>query len=115
MHLLDDLLRRKMAFSKMLILKHIIKKEKKGYSAYCPELDICSQGETIEKANNNLKEAVILYLETLEELGTKEKIFKERKITLYSIKSKKQKIPVELIAAANDKESFVTTQTIPCC
>ncbi len=103
-----------MAFSKMLIIKHIIKKEKNGYSAYCPEFDVCSQGETIEEANNNLKEAVMLYLETLEELGTKEKIFKEKKIQIYNVKSKQQKIPFELIACKNT-ESFITTQTIPCC
>ena len=105
----------KMAFSKMLILKHIIKKEKSCYSSYCPELDICSQGKTVEEANNNLKEEVALYLDTIEELGTREKIFKERKITLYSIKSKQQKIPVELVAKLNKKDSFITTQAIPCC
>ena len=31
--------------------------------ASCPELDIASQGETIEEALNNLKEAIELYLE----------------------------------------------------
>ena len=31
--------------------------------ANCPELDIASQGETIEDALNNLKEAIELYLE----------------------------------------------------
>ena len=114
MHIIEKFLGSKMAFSKMLVIKHIIKKEKEGYSAYCPEFDVCSQGSTVEEANKNLKEAVVLYLETLEELGTKEKIFKEKKIPLYSIKSKQQKIPVELVAGTN-KESFITTQTIPCC
>jgi len=31
--------------------------------AWCPELDIASQGESVEDALNNLKEAVELYLE----------------------------------------------------
>lgn len=31
--------------------------------AECPEIDTASQGETIEKAVNNLREATELYLE----------------------------------------------------
>jgi len=41
----------------------IITKENHLYVAHCPELDIASQGETIEDAINNLKEAIELYLE----------------------------------------------------
>ncbi|RLG51006.1 MAG: type II toxin-antitoxin system HicB family antitoxin [Thermoproteota archaeon] len=33
------------------------------YVAWCPELDIASQGETIDKAVENLREAIELYLE----------------------------------------------------
>ncbi|MHB2027086.1 MAG: type II toxin-antitoxin system HicB family antitoxin [Elusimicrobiota bacterium] len=42
----------------------VIEKEGRWYVALCPELDIASQGETIEKALKNLKEALQLYLET---------------------------------------------------
>lgn len=41
----------------------VIRKEGKCYVSLCPELDISSQGETIEKAIENLKEATELYLE----------------------------------------------------
>ena len=41
----------------------IITKENNLYIAHCPELDIASQGESIEEAINNLKEAIELYLE----------------------------------------------------
>lgn len=41
----------------------IIEKENSGYVALCPELDVASQGETIESATANLKEAVELFLE----------------------------------------------------
>lgn len=41
----------------------ILEKEGAWYVALCPELDIASQGETIEVALANLKEAVQLYLE----------------------------------------------------
>jgi len=41
----------------------IITQEDKWYVARCVELGVVSQGRTIEKAQENLKEAVELYLE----------------------------------------------------
>jgi predicted RNase H-like HicB family nuclease len=41
----------------------VVQKEGKWYVSWCPELDIASQGETIEEAIENLKEAIELYLE----------------------------------------------------
>ncbi len=41
----------------------VITKEEKFYVALCPELDIASQGGSIEEAIRNLKEAINLYLE----------------------------------------------------
>ena len=45
-------------------LTAIIEKEANGYVALCPELDIASQGGTIERARDNLKEALELFFET---------------------------------------------------
>jgi predicted RNase H-like HicB family nuclease len=45
-------------------LTAIIEREGDGYVGLCPELDIASQGETIEAARNNLQEAVELFFET---------------------------------------------------
>jgi predicted RNase H-like HicB family nuclease len=42
----------------------IIEKENNGYVALCPELDIASQGASVEEAAANLKEAVELFLES---------------------------------------------------
>lgn len=66
----------------------MIKKEEKMFFAHCPELDVGSQGETIEEADNNLKDAIVLYLNTIEELGTRKDIFKKRNIKTYSYKPK---------------------------
>jgi len=44
-------------------LSAIINKEGDWYVSWCPELDIASQGKTVEEAVSNLKEAVELYLE----------------------------------------------------
>ncbi|HII93012.1 MAG TPA: type II toxin-antitoxin system HicB family antitoxin [Methanosarcina sp.] len=41
----------------------VVQKEGKWYVSWCPELDIASQGETIEEAIENLKEAIELYIE----------------------------------------------------
>jgi len=41
----------------------ILYKEDDMYVALCPELDIASQGVTIEEAKKNLKEAVDLFFE----------------------------------------------------
>lgn len=41
----------------------LIEHEGDGYVALCPELDVASQGDTIEQAHKNLTEAVELFLE----------------------------------------------------
>jgi predicted RNase H-like HicB family nuclease len=41
----------------------IVEREGSGYVALCPELDVASQGETVESATANIKEAVDLFLE----------------------------------------------------
>ena len=71
-----------------IVLTYMINKEDKMFFAHCPELDIGSQGETVEEANNNIKDAVGLYLNTIEELGTREEIFKKRNIKIYHYKPK---------------------------
>ena len=52
-------------------LTAIIKKGEKQFVALCPELDVVSQGKTVELAISNLKEACGLYIE---EMGVPEGI-----------------------------------------
>jgi len=42
----------------------IIEREDDGFVSLCPELDIASQGSTIEEARANLIEALALFFET---------------------------------------------------
>jgi predicted RNase H-like HicB family nuclease len=44
-------------------LTALIQKEGDGYVSLCPELDIASQGDTVEVARNNLGEAIELFYE----------------------------------------------------
>ena len=42
----------------------LIEREGDGYVSLCAELDIASQGDTVEEAKGNLIEAVTLFLNT---------------------------------------------------
>ena len=44
-------------------LSAIIRRENQGYVSLCPELDVASQGDTVEEARSNLKEALDLFFE----------------------------------------------------
>ena len=46
-------------------LTAIIRKGEKQFVALCPEIDVVSQGYTIEEALQNLKEAVELHIEVM--------------------------------------------------
>jgi len=41
----------------------VIEREEEGYVSLCPELDIASQGDTVEEARTNLIEAIELFFE----------------------------------------------------
>ncbi len=45
----------------------ILEREGDGFFALCPELDIASQGNTLEEAKVNLREAVELFFECADE------------------------------------------------
>ena len=45
-------------------LTAIIEREDDGFISLCPELDIASQGSSIEEARANLVEALTLFFET---------------------------------------------------
>lgn len=54
-------------------LTAFIEREGDGYVSLCPEFDIASQGDTIEEARENLREALELFFETAspEEIETR--------------------------------------------
>ena len=52
-------------------------KEGRTFVAHTPELDVSSCGGTKEKALSNLKEAVMLFLEEAEKMGTLNRILEE--------------------------------------
>lgn len=49
----------------------------------CVELDIASCGDTLDEAFKNIREAVAIYLDTLEQEGERERVFGERGIGVH--------------------------------
>ena len=49
----------------MKLFTAIIKKGENQYVALCPEVDVVSQGYSVEESIENLKEAVELYIEEM--------------------------------------------------
>ncbi|MBI4744487.1 MAG: type II toxin-antitoxin system HicB family antitoxin [Actinobacteria bacterium] len=63
----------------------IIEREDNMYIALCPELDIASQGKTVEDARNNLKEAIELFFETASREEISERLHDEVFVTRLEI------------------------------
>ena len=45
-------------------LTALIEREGDAYVSLCPELDVASQGKTVEEARDNLREALELFFES---------------------------------------------------
>ena len=67
---------------RITITAELIEEEEGGYTVYCPELDIYTQGDDIEDAINNLKEAAELHIEELGVENIRLKEIKRREIVL---------------------------------
>ena len=59
----------------------LIEREGNQYVALCPELDIASQGDTVELARKNLHEALELFFETASKKEIKQRLHNEVFIT----------------------------------
>ena len=59
----------------------IIEREGDGYVALCPELDVASQGPSIEEARANLKEALELFFESADPMEIKARLHEEVFVT----------------------------------
>jgi predicted RNase H-like HicB family nuclease len=66
-------------------LTAIIEREGDGYVALCPELDIASQGGSVEEARANLQEAVELFFEAADPSEVKKRLHGEIFVTRLEI------------------------------
>jgi predicted RNase H-like HicB family nuclease len=63
----------------------IIEREGSGYVSLCPQLDIASQGDTVQEARENLREALELFFETALPSEIQERLHQEVYITQLEI------------------------------
>ena len=66
-------------------LTAIIERENDGYVALCPELDIASQGDSVEQARLNLIEALELFFETADPSEVQHRLHNEVFVTRLEI------------------------------
>jgi predicted RNase H-like HicB family nuclease len=66
-------MKRKSKFS----LTAVIQRSEKYFVALCPEMDVVSQGKTVEEARNNIAEAVELFLKTASPAELKQRLHRE--------------------------------------
>lgn len=62
-------------------LTAIIEREGEGYVSLCPEVDIASQGGTIEEARENLREALELFFEAASPEEIQQRLHEEVYVT----------------------------------
>lgn len=63
----------------------IIEKEGRWYVGLCPELDVASQGRTVEEALRNLKEALGLYLQSASKSEIKDALSRHPFVTTLQV------------------------------
>lgn len=59
----------------------IIERDGDGFNALCPELDVATQGATVEEARTNLAEAITLLLESADPAEIDERLRREVFVT----------------------------------
>ena len=62
-------------------LTAVIERDGDGYVSLCPELDIASQGKSIEEARDNLREALELFFESASPDEIKQRLREEVFVT----------------------------------
>ena len=70
-------------------------KEGKTFVSYVPQLDLASCGETVDKARKNIREALELYFEETEKMGTLKQVLEE---SGFDVEKKKHWRAPEMVA-----------------
>ena len=86
------------------------RKEGRRWTAYCEELGTATFGRSLPEAQKKLEEMVLLHLNTLEDVGERDRFFKENNIEFYPHKPKIKKVTV---TGSFDKGVFVQPHIQP--
>lgn len=82
--------------------------EGRQFVSVCRELGVASAGDTLGEAIDAVREATLLYLSTIEELGERERVFNEKGIVIH--KTKPREVHVDSTLPPN---SFTGTVILP--
>ncbi len=66
-------------------LTGLIEREGDGFVSLCPEVDVASQGSTIEEARTNLQEALELFFESASESEIADRLHGEVQVTTLEV------------------------------
>lgn len=67
-----------------VVLTCIFKREDKWVTGECQELGTTAFGRNLNEAEKRIREAILLHLNTLEDVGERARFFKEHKIKIYT-------------------------------
>ena len=84
-----------------VILTGIVEEEGDQFVSYCRELGTSSCGDTIDEAFSNLEDAITVHLDALQETGERERVFRERNISL-----QRDPRPEEFVVFASPGKTF---------
>ena len=80
-----------------VILTVEYRQEGGSWTARCPQLGTSMFGDTFEEAQEAIREAIHLHLNGLEEVGERERFFKEHNIKLYQVRPAHMAIKVPAV------------------
>ncbi len=88
--------------TQFVVLTCTFQREGKWITATCQELGTSTFAGSLEEAEERLREAIVLHLNTLEDVGERARFFKEHKIRLYSTYPEEAHptIPTEVLSKA---------------
>lgn len=89
-----------------IVLTVFFKQEEDVWTAKCQELGTATFGDTFEEARQNIEEAIQVHLSTLEDVGERERFFKENGIKIHQHRPRRIKID-----APFDSDTYVTQKT----
>ena len=86
-----------------VVLTCIFRREGKWVTAECQELGTTAFGRNLDEAEKRLREAILLQLNTLEDVGERARFFREHKIRMYSQypEAVHPTIPTEVLSKAH--------------
>jgi len=86
-----------------VVLTGVFGREGKWVTAQCQELGTTAFGRTLEQADSRLREAVLLHLQGLEDVGERARFFRENGIRTYTAYPAvvHQSVPPEVLSKAH--------------